>query len=361
MAEANDWERIDELWDASLKGGEIQLASSAFRTLDQGWGVELWPEMDSWWNSYVDDQVAMLDDLTARTLSAWRADEWSEIDSMWEPYAEGQQQQLQSLSTVFDDINAEWEESSSRFDRDPLIKNTDSTRSSPGPLRVTHEEDWSHWLAYLLRGSEGEFTKRLLGERFDVSPGSVQREVKFHNPDGKNRRVDILAKFDDNGVMIEVKEGDTNYEKTLQTATLVEEQERGTWKHILLLPESRSGRLDQRFSNEVVHRDEGPQAVKRESENVNILYWKDVSQALRQTLIADAESDPLWESSAYVFISVVEQRICSFEPLPPKDDRVLDTDIERGEIPFSDIQAVSQDDFDAQITHIAETTEENDE
>lgn len=361
MVEAEDWVRIDELWDASLEEERTQLAVSEFRTLNQAWGNQLWSEEDLWWDSYEDDQMATLDNPRTRTLSAWGTREWSAIDSMWVPYTEYQQQQFQSLSAVFDDINAEWEHSPSRFDRDPLTKNTGTMRSSSGPLRVTHEEDWSHWLAYLLRVSQGEFTRRLLGDQFDASPRSVQREVRFHNPGGKTRRVDILAEFDDHGSMIEVKVDDTNYEKTLQTATLVEEQKRGTWKHILLLPEARSGRLDWSFSNQVVHRGGVPRTVQGECEDIHILYWKNVSRALRQTLLSDEESDPQWESSAYVFISLIEQHLCSFEPLPPKDDRALDDDMESEDILFSDIQFFSQDNFDTQITHLEETTEENDE
>lgn len=361
MVEANDWASIDELWEASLEGEKTQGAVSEFRTLNQDWGIQLWSEEDIWWDSYEDDQMATLDNPTTRILSAWGTREWDAIDSMWEPYSEYQQQQFQSLSAIFDDINAKWEQSLSRFDRDPLSKKAGTMRSSPGPLRVTHEEDWSHWLAYLLRVSQGQFARRLLGEQFDSSPRSVQREVRFHNPGGKNRRVDILAEFGDHGSMIEVKVDDTNYEKTLQTATLVEEQKRGTWKHILLLPETRSRRLVRSFSNEVVHRDGVPRTVQGECEDVHILYWKDVSRALRQTLLSDGESDPQWESSAYVFIFIIEQHICSFEPLPSKGERVLDKDTESGEILFSDIEFFSQTDFDTQITQLEETTEENDE
>jgi hypothetical protein len=86
-----------------------------------------------------------------------------------------------------------------------------------------------------------------------------------------------------------------------------------------------------------------------------------VSRALRQTLLSDEESDPQWESSAYVFISLIEQHICSFEPLPPKGERALDKGMESGDILFSDIEFFGQDDFDTQITHIEETTEENNE
>lgn len=357
------WTELDTWWSSYLDAQSVGLTSPTAHNLDESLWTDEWEQTDPWWSSYLDAQSVGLTSPTAHNLdeSLWTI-EWEQIDPWWNTYVDSQRQQLVTLHHVLDRMNEEWERSPSQFDRDPLTTDWTKGRQSHGPLRIKHEEDWSHWLAHLFRASSGAFTRRLLGSEFDLPPQSVRREVPFQNSDGANRRIDILVEYESSGVSIEVKRNDTNYGKTPETAALIDEQKHGTWTHVLLLPKHNSSRLRQQFNEQIVEAQDGPLTiVGQEYPDVLVLHWEMVSRALRETLLTGEEPDPHWSSSAYLFISLIEQHISSFEPVTAQNERIMSVEKTADVESLSTLQQLETVDVSEQIAHFERTLESHNE
>lgn len=339
------------------------MGKTSVRSLDSDWGTDLWEEIDPWWDSHIDTLSAGLGSPSSHNLdrSVWTK-EWEKIDPWWDAFADNQRQQIAKLRGLFNQINEEWAGSPSRFNRDPLTTDWTGGRRSHGPLRINHEEDWSHWLAYLLRASSGEFTRRLLSDEFETAPQSVRREVRFNNPDGTSRQIDILVEYEDSGLSIEVKRNDTNYEKTPETAALIDEQKQGKWTHLLLIPKHRSSRLRQHFSDRVLEsQDDSLTIVSADYPDILVLHWETVSRTLRETLLANEESNPHWTSSAYLFVSLIEQHISSFEPVSLKQQRMVSDEEPVDAVSLIPLQPLSTVDVTEQLMHFERTLENHNE
>ena len=174
------------------------------------------------------------------------------------------------------------------------------------PLRLSREEDWSDWLAFLLKESKtGFFAEKLFGFRnFKqeeyAKPIEVLREVTDYS---KEYRADIIIQWKNNHYThYEIKVGDPNLEKTF----IASQRFRKTFKvlrrewtdFILLLPEQVSDweRIIENIETEDI-----------------IIYntWKDISILLRKSLFA---SEPItWKVWAYSFIGVIEQKLLGLD------------------------------------------------
>lgn len=190
-----------------------------------------------------------------------------------------------------------------------------------GPLRITHEENWSQWLAHLIRSSTGPFVAELVDESFDAAPVRVRRERALHDEELHDRRVDVLVEFPYRGLTIEVKITDENYRKTPQTAYLTEKHHRGDldWTHLLLLPESKRPALAETFDTlaEDPERDRPTiRPTDSRTPEISVAYWRDVSRALRRTLASGREPGTHWEASTYLFATLVEQKLLGFRASP---------------------------------------------
>jgi hypothetical protein len=317
MRETHYWSEMDELWGSCIEGGTAAIAQPQ-PALHDGWGVDWWGELDTWWDSYTDiETVKIATDLSS---VGGESPAWSEIDPWWSEYSDSQREYLRELSDVVDSLNEAWKSSDCKFDRDPLTADWRRTTASAGPLRVNQEENWSQWLAHLLRSSSGEFIDRLIGNGFDDSPNEVRREIVFRDSTSKDRRIDILTEYVGRGVSIEVKIDDESYRKTLHTARLIEKQDYREWLHVLLLPRYKEQSLRATFGDEILDReDENTTITSSGSEDILVLYWEDVGLALRRTLLNDEEEDPHWEASAYLLVTLIEQRLRSFEPIERKE------------------------------------------
>lgn len=116
-------------------------------------------------------------------------------------------------------------------------------RFERAPLQPGVEASWSRWLARLLQPSKALGTE-LFNLAVERAPSEVIREDHLPKQDGSFRRPDILLCHENRGVSIEVKMGDENYQKTAETARLVERHyDDRECTHVLLLPKQKRQRL----------------------------------------------------------------------------------------------------------------------
>lgn len=162
------------------------------------------------------------------------------------------------------------------------------------PLRISREEDWSDWLAHLIQTSTmGTFARDL----FDGNCAtSVTREASLGNG---ARRADLLCRWSTGktATHIEVKVGDDAFEKTFETAGLVEAEHLETrWKHfVLLLPEQLT-QWDR---------------IASSRQTVVARTWSDVALALRRQLWTQ-EEPIVWRVWALTFCGAIEQVLLGF-------------------------------------------------
>ena len=310
---ADDWPAIDSWWGSFEQDQSVILASPSIRDLPNGEIGNHWSSVDSLWDAFESDHETLFAEQNVQALSDDSEEEaWATVDALWTNYSDLQQDDLQELRRLMAELQETWEGGASTFDEDPLTANWRPTSQYEGPLRTTvNEEDWSQWLAHLIRTSSGPFAHALLGTP-DRPPTRVRREVVFFD-DNSERRVDILVEYENRGVSIEVKQGDEHYAKTPETAGLIEQNDRRDWSHILLLQKAQLPRLQQTFGDGVEQTDEGSPTVQSDqSADIDIRYWQDVSQLLRQLLCEGREPDSHWQASAYLFITLIEQRVLRF-------------------------------------------------
>ena len=220
--------------------------------------------------------------------SAQRASGWLLLDGWMElsaKAAEGEETGVQKLLE-------EWNEKLSLKGGNPSSRD----RSSFPPLR--REEDWSDWLAELLR-SHTPFAQILFQRhpKVDLKVDLVEREVPVGN---RQRRVDLVLTWSDQSrSSVEVKVGDEAFEKTFQTNELAEldAARPGQWTHWILLP------------SDAVE-DWNELAAQHESSGVHIetRTWEDVAIALRRCLWSTPlfSPDMIWLAA---MCGAVEQRI----------------------------------------------------
>lgn len=171
------------------------------------------------------------------------------------------------------------------------------------PLRLTREEDWSDWLAFILEKGPESMRRALLGA--GTAPKSVRREVA-----AGGYRADVVLEFDSSSVSIEVKLDDRDLAKTFDCCSMLEAAETGRWAHFILLPEDR---LDEWHS--LVKR--GPRAPDR----VTPRTWTELALAIRRCLWR-AEGTLAWRAWAVAYCGAIEQTILD---LPCRDALTLET------------------------------------
>jgi len=277
-----------------------------------------WQLLDSWWEAYT--QTRSFAHSSAgpyvHGMDNW-IDTWSELDTWWETYAETGYETAVEIADTLVQSNEQWEASDAPFDTDPLAADLTNERFQRGPLRPEREESWARWFARLLRPSAA-----LVRELFTVgvtnSPSEVVREDRLQKEGGGYRRPDILLFHADDGVSIEMKLDDENYAKTVETAALVESKyDDITWTHTLLLPARKRGRLETIVSPSIVDENTGQQYIAWDMPGpVEVVYWRDVTAAIRAVLRRGEVIDGLWAANAYLFCAVVEQELLQFQPQP---------------------------------------------
>jgi len=254
-----------------------------------------------------------------------QSDTTTAVDQWWEEY-EGEWNDLYSdLTKAIKESNRIWDESNCRFNQDPVATQLDweAAGGAGGPLRVNQEENWSQWLAYLLRASDGLFVQHAFASSLDTSPHTVNTEVHLPNAEKdeqgneEDRRADILTYTEYEALSIEVKKGDENYGKTVDTVKKIERKEgqQYNWTHVLLLQKSQEDVL--RSSDELtfIESDEGEVEIRvDDTTKIQIHFWKDIAASLRDKLLDNAELNPHWESSGYLLVAAIEQHLLDFIP-----------------------------------------------
>lgn len=285
--------------------------------------------VDRWWDSFIGSTSSVLTPKLAEiTDSQIIKDDWRCIDEWWEAHIESEREMFVELQGVLEQSQSLWAGSDNRLQTDPLATDWVSNAKIQGPLRTNQEENWSQWLAHLIRSGPPAFSRELFGDRFEASPQSVKREVHLPSYDEPDRYADILVFYEGRAVSIEVKKGDEHFAKTIHTAKLIESQFRVDWKHFLLLPGDKRAALSHSFQDRLLDLEgETLEIESNRSRNVAVIYWLEVAEAIRKVLLSGIEIDPHWEASGYLFCTLIEQKLARFIPKQVVDKVVDSNDV----------------------------------
>jgi len=355
-----DWAALDGWWESHVDPDRSVLTDGDSLVLDQHWVDGQWTDLDDWWTSYVstglsalvNDAVTILDD---RSLDSG----WADLDDWWRTYSEARQEDVEVLLTALEMADEMWATGPSQFDTDPLSADWKTTQGSTGPIRLGREEDWSYGLAHLFHSGAGVLVDELFETAHDGPPESVETEAHLPGSSETTRYEDILISYPGGGISIEVKIGDTNLRKTVETAALVERHHFGDWTHVLLLPAYQHPQLRDTFGEALAKPPDGPPIItatpfgNREIE-VQVRNWQEISTALRKILQRNDDISAHWAASAYVVCTLIEQRILGFVPRPMVERLATTDDIVADDVSL----AVSIGDIENQISYIEATTEE---
>jgi hypothetical protein len=311
----DDWEALDPWWWAHTQAWPATRHADAVRTLDSARVANCWSELDPWWRAYAGSEPHVRGAASSQTLFLKQlANEWSDLDTWWNGFTETGHETAVEIRELLRESNESWERSAAPFDTDPLAA---AVADDEGPLLPGTEEGWSDWIAKLLRPSEA-----LVTELFDVvvedKPERIIREDQLAKDDGGFRRPDLLLFHTDQGISIEVKLGDEHYRKTEETARLAEDEyEDYEWHHTLLLPKRKESRLSKIVAPEVSSRHDGRLQVKWDNPGpIPVVFWRDVTAAIRTLLRRGDVVNDHWAANAYLFCAAVEQQIMRFQPQP---------------------------------------------
>ena len=309
----NDWTALDPWWSAHAQAWPAMRRADPVSTLDPARAADNWSELDLWWRAYADSEPHVRTAGSSRTLFLEQlTDEWADLDSWWNAYTEIGHETAVDIRELLRESNEAWRQSPVPFDTDPLAA---AVTGDEGPLLPSTEEGWSDWLAKVFRPSAA-----LVAELFDVPvsrpPDTILREDQLAKDDGGFRRPDLLLFHADRGISIEVKLGDEHYEKTEETAWLAERQyDDHEWHHTLLLPERKRDRLSTIVAPAVSPRQNGRLQVEWDNPGpITVVFWRDVTAAIRTVLRRGDAVDDHWAANAYLFCAAVEQQIIGFQP-----------------------------------------------
>lgn len=314
----SDWREIDPWWQTYARPQSVARLPDGARVVDIDRLTRCWDGLEPWWREYTESSpVEMEPSLGGEIRSDRMVDSWKDLDPWWDLYAEMGHETAIALSELLERSTVEWSNSNALFDTDPLAADLTGNRLSRGPPQPSNEVEWSRWLAQLLRPS-----KALVSELFDVavesSPTEVIREDRLSKQAGGFRRPDILVCHANCGISIEVKLDDENYRKTPETAELVEQHyDDRKWVHTLLLPKRQTGRLESIVTPSLEMDTDGQRYLDWENPGpIRVLYWQDVTAAIRSVLRRGSEVDDHWAANAFLFCAVAEQQIANFQPQP---------------------------------------------
>lgn len=205
--------------------------------------------------------------------------------------------------TVHDEVEAirpllnVWDASLKPMGGDPAREDWERFR----PLRLSREEDWSDWLAFLLGAPEGwAIAQRLFPPAQAATKiEAVLREEPVLSGD---RRADLVLLWTDNRASdLEVKLWDQNFDKTVETAKACRDRfdTRCDWADYVLLPDE---------SEEAWSASDG-------QGKITPVTWTELCRELRREL-HHARGSYQWLAFARAFCGAVEQRILGIPCMP---------------------------------------------
>lgn len=352
--------KLDGWWESHVDPDRSALADGDSLVLDTRWIDGQWASIDDWWTSYIStDRSALIDD-TAITLDGRSLDDgWSDLDDWWTTYSEARQEDVKELLAALDMADETWAAGPSRFDADPLSADWQTAQGSKGPIRLGREEDWSYGLAYLLQSGSEVLIDELFRTAHEETLDNVETEAHLPGGSETTRYEDILISYPGGGISIEVKIGDTNLRKTVETAALVERHHSGDWTHVLLLPTYQHPQLRDTFGEALIEPASGPPIITatpfgNQEVEIQVRNWQEISAALRAILQRDCELPPHWAASAYVVCTLIEQQVLGFAPRPVVKRLAATDDIVHDDVSL----AVSIGDIESEICYLRETTED---
>lgn len=354
-----DWDKLDGWWDSDANPDQSILTDADSLVLDSRWLDGQWASIDDWWTSYVStDRSALVND-TATILDDRSLDDgWVDLDDWWQTYSEARKEDVEELLSTLDMAEETWTAGPSQFDTDPLSADWQTAQGSTGPIRLVREEDWSYALAELFRSGPGVLIDELFDTAHEGTPDGVETEAHLPGGSETTRHEDILIKYPGGGISIELKIGDTNLQKTVETAALVERHHSGDWTHILLLPAYQHTQLRDTFGEALTEPAVGPPIITatpfdNRGIEVQIRNWQEISTVLRTILQRNNDLPPHWAASAYVVCTLIEQRILGFAPKPMVERMVATDDIVHDDVSL----AISIGDIESEISYLQATTE----
>lgn len=191
------------------------------------------------------------------------------------------------------------------FEHDPTHRDWQTFRS----LRLSREEDWSDWLAFLIESStSGDFSKQLLRIQSLGASDYVSATVKREDPTHIECRPDIIINWNKRDFYshIEVKIGDPDMAKIFPECETLMNHTSGSWSHYILLQKEQV--KDWQFID----------AMNPQPFTVTLITWDDVCVALRKTLLR--KELIIWKAWAYAFLGAVEQKIVGFHGYRTRHD-----------------------------------------
>lgn len=202
---------------------------------------------------------------------------------------------------------AEWDAHLKPIGGEPTLTDWSTFR----PLRMHREEAWSDWLAQFIETSASGVLASLMLRRVGFSreehyarPNRVTREEVVGD-----RRPDLVIEWSAGAMtQVEVKVGDTQFHKTVDTAHALERAYPGrSWTHFLLVPPAHASLA----------------ADACEPSGIHVITWEDITVALRHALWRGVE-DVRWRTWAVGFCGVIEQCLLEHPRMASTDGLLRD-------------------------------------
>jgi len=194
----------------------------------------------------------------------------------------------------------QWDQYLEEYGGDPVRRDWSAFR----PLRLSREEDWSDWLAFLLEDSAtGLLGASIFGgdaARY-VEPTSVRREWSL--PGGYRADLGVQLGGQNGWLHVEVKVGDEDFPKTFGECAAFRQAIGGepTVRDFILLPSTSMAAWTAAADTQ---RSEGAAPAVE----VDAVTWDRVAVGIRRSLRCKRES-VVWRAWAYAFVGAIEQRL----------------------------------------------------
>ncbi len=173
------------------------------------------------------------------------------------------------------------------------------------PLRISREEDWSNWLAYLLESSSSHMLSKTVFGSIGVPESALRPRVVEREIQAGRYRADMYIQWEAGyQTHVEIKVGDKELEKTLETGKALLAEKRGDsekWSNCILL-------LEEQLP-------EWRAMPENDRRGVHEITWTDVAKGLRTVLANPQQESTFWISWAIALTGCIEQTLLGISPV----------------------------------------------